>query len=282
MAKDTGNRTKIARWGRKFWTTDNKAASFKLTHRAASGKGSDVASFPAAEMDEDLWSSTVDDIAQSIHDDAEGIGGNQNYVLLALNSEGEVLGRLALRQYGMTEDEESDNSFASEPATGKGLLAMFMRHLEGMHRNQTVAYGKIMAGQQTMLQTQAELVERMSAKHLELVMRTEELMSQKHQRELDAMETQAGIENKQEVMKRLVSLLPPLVKKFTGATPDNMLPPEIHELRDWLGGITEEQLEQLKMILPPDKVIALLSLMEQNAEREEKEAPPNGKVIPPH
>lgn len=278
MPKDHTNSAKIGRWGRKFvfpFAEDQpRATRLVVVHRAVNGKSNDVQAFPVVGITEIDWKGLVDDIASAITDDADGMTGSQSYVVYAQNAEGENISRLALRCSAEVEDD--DDSISSEPATSKGLLGMLMKHTEALQRNSTAAFAGIIRGQGEMLRQQAEMLEKFGDRHMEMVKRSEDLASQQHERELQSVQVSAEIENRQVMVQRFMGLLGPIAKKFGLAAPDSELPIEVHELRDFLGGLSEEQIDHLKMILPPDKMIILLSLMEKNAEREEGGTPPNG------
>jgi hypothetical protein len=281
MAIDKSNGAKVGRWGRKFVfpfsETQPRARTMKLIHRAANGKMNDIQSFSVEGISETDWKGVIDEIATAIIDDADGAQGTQSYVLNAMDAEGAILGRISLRQTAETDDD--DDSVSSEPATSKGLLAQLMRHTEALHRNQTLAFAGIIRGQQAMLEQQGAMLEKFGQRHMELVEQRETLASQQNERELQAAETQASIEQRSMIVQRFVGLLGPIAKRFGLAAADNDLPIEVHELRDFLGTLGEDELERLKMALPPDKVILLMSLMEKNAAREEEIKPANGQVL---
>lgn len=280
MSKDQTNSAKIARWSRKFVFPFDEAqphaAKLQVIHRAVNGKTSEVQSFSCVGMAEPEWKALVEEIASAIADDADGMTGSQSYVLYAQNAENENISRLAIRCTAEVEDD--DDSISSEPATSKGLLGLLMKHTEALHRNTTSAFAGIIRGQGEMLRQQAEMLENFGNRHMEMVKRSEDLASQQHERELSSAQASAEIENRQIMVQRFMGLLGPIAKKFGLAAPDGDLPIEVHELRDFLGGLSEDQIEHLKMVLPPDKMIILLSLMEKNAQREE--STPNGiKVL---
>jgi hypothetical protein len=282
MAQDRSNLAKIQRWGRKFvFPFDEaapRAAKMNLVHRAVNGKSADVQLFTVPALQESEWKTLAEEINEAVNDDASGLKGSQSYILTAIDGGEIVLSRLALR-CSMEDETDDDDSISSEPATSKGVLAMLMKHTEALHRNSTMGFASIIRGQQAMLDQQATLIEKFGERHIQLINQTESLASQQHERELASTQTAAEIENRTMMIQRFTGLLGPIVKKFTGLTDPSDLPVEVTELQDFLGGLTEQEVEALKLTLPPDKVFILLSLMEKNATREEQGKSKNG-VLP--
>jgi hypothetical protein len=265
--KDFSNTAKINRWGRKFVfphdASEPKISGLRLMHRTANGKQTEVQSFEIdAKIDDDGWKGVIEEINSSIQDDAEGAGGVQNYIVFADREPGEPLSRLQIRCHILDEDDE--DSVSSEPATSKGILAMLMRHVEAKERNMTTYMASMSRQNQVTLEQLTTMVERFGEKHVELVMRTESLLSQQNERELAGATAQADIENRQMMVQRFVGLLAPLAKKFLGGSASPEDNPEVMEMKDFLHGLDENEIEHLKMGLSPDKVMILMSLMEKH------------------
>jgi hypothetical protein len=123
-------------------------------------------------------------LADLIATDAEGLGGMQRYLLVALRG-GEVLGRLPLRAAGGA-DEGGADPIDSEPATARGLVAQLMRHNEANSRIVSLSMGQIVA---TLLRQNERLrlvAEEAEDKRYAVANLTEQLLSQQHERDLEA------------------------------------------------------------------------------------------------
>jgi hypothetical protein len=116
--------------------------------------------------------------------DAEGLGGMQRYLLVALRGS-EVLGRLPIRAAGGA-DEGAADPIDSEPATARGLVAQLMRHNEANSRIVSLSMGQIVA---TLLRQNERLrlvAEEAEDKRYAVANLTEQLLSQQHERDLEA------------------------------------------------------------------------------------------------
>lgn len=269
--RDMSNGAKINRWGRKYVFGDSKASAFVLFHKAVAGKMMEIQKWTTDDITESLWKSTIEDIVAAMADNTEGVGGTQTFVLHAMTNEEEVKSRLIMRQRSM-DDEEDDDSVSSEPATSKGLLGMFMRHLDAMHRNQTIAYGNIMRASQSQLDTLGQLAEKMGEKTMSLINAHEQALSQQNERDLAAAEKASEIEMKSDMMKRFMMLLPTVAKKFgfdMGSAPGD-ISPEMMQFKDFLSSLSEKEYDALTMSLPPDKMLLLNEIMQKHTAQEEQ------------
>lgn len=280
-SKDYSNQAKLSRWARRylfpFDGSEPKAKALVVKHRAANGKMQDIGQWELAAVKEDDWKLIAEEVCEGIVDDAEGAGGVQQYICSMVDADGGQISRLPLRVAAEVDEEDG---FESEPATQKGLLAMFMRHLEAKERVMTGSFATILRASQEQVNALSAVVIDATNRSMDLMRRQEELISQQHERELLSKEAAAELENKQMAVKSFVGLLGPIVKKFTGVTPEGMLPPEVHELRSFLSQLTEEQAEGIKALLTPEQAILLFSIMEKDAARTEQ--PPPNSTGEPH
>lgn len=267
------NGAKINRWGRKYVFGDVRVAAFVIHHKSANGKLTEIQKFEIGAEDtytDSLWKSTIEEMVGCLADNAEGTGGTQTFVLHAMAEGDEVKARLIVRQ--RAEEDEDDDSISTEPATSKGLLGMFMRHLDAMHRNQTIAFANIMRSQNVQLETLGALTEKMTEKTLELMAAKETALSQQNERDLAAAEKGAEIEMKSDMMKRFMMLLPTVAKKFgfdMGSAPGDVSP-EMMQFKDFLSSLSEKEYDALTMTLPPDKMLLLNEIMQKQTALEEQ------------
>jgi hypothetical protein len=177
------NRHRIARWMRGLWADDVEATPDKLAlrHVAVSDRQIDVASFVVTDKPSDDQEALLSRIEESLENDADGLGGVQKYVLLALR-EGRPLSRLPLRVASSMDDGGSSDSLESEPANSKGLLAQLMRHNEVQSRMFAMSMGQVVSTMQRTIARLQETVEVADERRLAAVDVAEDMLTRGHER----------------------------------------------------------------------------------------------------
>jgi hypothetical protein len=157
-----------------------------VRHLSANDRQSDVGNLPLPG--EANTEASVIELAGRLGDlintDAEGLGGIQRYVLIAMQG-GEVVGRLPLRATGAMDETQGD-PIDSEPATARGLVAQLMRHNEANSRIVSLSMGQIVS---TLLRQNERLrmvAEEAEDKRYAVAGLTEQLLSAQHERDLEA------------------------------------------------------------------------------------------------
>jgi hypothetical protein len=215
---DNPTRFRIARWLRAVFEGPRspgvRPEKLVLRHVTLNERQVDIALFPvsasAAANDNGL---DLGDLAMRIeetaHDDAEGLGGLQRYVVHAMAEERPV-SRLPFRISGGGEVPTSgiDDPLDSEPASGRGLLAQGMRHLEVMTRLHAEAVGQLVVTQQRTIARLAETNEAGEERRLRAVETVEAMISEKQERVLKAKESAY----RQELLAGTVGQLLPIPK----------------------------------------------------------------------
>jgi hypothetical protein len=177
------NRHRIARWMQSLWvegveTTPDKLA---LRHVAVSDRQNDITTFPIAGKPTDDLEALLSRIEEALENDADGLGGVQRYVLLALR-EGRPLSRLPLRVASATDDGINGEPLESEPANGKGLLAQLMRHNEVQSRMFAMSMGQVVSTMQRTIARLQETVEQADERRLAAVDVAEQMLTKQHER----------------------------------------------------------------------------------------------------
>ena len=177
------NRHRIARWMQSLWvegveTTPDKLA---LRHVAVSDRQNDITTFPIAGKPTDDLEALLSRIEEALENDADGLGGVQRYVLLALR-EGRPLSRLPLRVASATDDGINGEPLESEPANGKGLLAQLMRHNEVQSRMFAMSMGQVVSTMQRTIARLQETVEQADERRLAAVDIAEQMLTKQHER----------------------------------------------------------------------------------------------------
>ena len=157
-----------------------------VRHLSANDRQSDVGNLalPGEANTEASVIELAGRLGDLINTDAEGLGGIQRYVLIAMQG-GEVVGRLPLRATGAM-DETHGDPIDSEPATARGLVAQLMRHNEANSRIVSLSMGQIVS---TLLRQNERLrmvAEEAEDKRYAVAGLTEQLLSAQHERDLEA------------------------------------------------------------------------------------------------
>ncbi|HEY0714891.1 MAG TPA: hypothetical protein VGF45_19580 [Polyangia bacterium] len=151
--------------------------------------------------------------------DAEGLGGGvQRYGLVALRG-AEVLGRLPIRLASGADDAPGD-PIDSEPATARGLIAQLMRHNEANSRIVSLSMGQIVA---TLLRQNERLrlvAEEAEDKRYAVANLSEQLLSQQHDRDLEAKMVEERAELLRHGLTQFGAVLPYVAACFRNSKSD--------------------------------------------------------------
>jgi hypothetical protein len=245
------NRHRIARWMRGLWADDVESTPDKLAlrHVAVSDRQIDVASFVVADKPSDDQEALLSRIEEALENDADGLGGVQKYVLLAL-WEGRPLSRLPLRVASSMDDGGSSDSLESEPANSKGLLAQLMRHNEVQSRMFAMSMGQVVSTMQRTIARLQETVEVADERRLAAVDVAEDMLTRGHER---AALTQMVEDNR-------------AAKTVTFNTVKSVMPFVMHYLRKAAGMPVETTpvatlVSQLAASLQPEQLAGLQKLL---------------------
>jgi hypothetical protein len=266
MAIDANNRVKMQRWLKPLafpFDSDEQPRADKLVvhHVTVNDKTSEVMAckVPGDFKEEDM-EGLILRLEMAMLDDAEGFGGVQRYLVRAYAKK-QSIGRLALR-YKASLDEEDISS--SEPATEKGVTAMLMRHLEAKERIYASGFAQLIDQQSRQLADRERLIEMYSGRFIETQEAFEELMSLKHERDLQTSELESKTKMKQMLVDKAALILPAIASRLglpvVGAKEDA----KVQTLKGVLRTLKPEQLEQISAALTPEQGFALMTLMEDD------------------
>lgn len=176
-------------------------------------------------------------------------------------------------------EAESGVYGASEPATGPGLTAQLMRHLERREEmlNKTLdVTGKIqmkfMGDMQTRLATFEE-------RHFDTIKLYEDLLDRRHERELAAVYRAREDERKSKAWNLAFSLAPVIASqvlspKLAAALPGQVTDggPAMQIIRELTKSLKEDQLPALASALSPEQLVMLMELHRMiSSETEQKQ-----------
>ena len=129
---------------------------------------------------------------------------------------------------------------------------------------------------QRTISRQNEHIEKLLADRRETFEITEDLKSQKHERELMSLETENREKRYADMFEKASLLLPAVVNRVSGK---KLLPETVSPMQDMLKGLAEsltpEQLTKIMPTLKPEQQIALLEFIEAS-QGDTKQLPKNG------
>jgi hypothetical protein len=252
----SGNRQRIARWLNGLLGPDVQVRPDRLALRHISGgeRQVDVSTFAlpkdSAEDADDLLSR----IEEALENDAEGLGGVQKYVLLAI-AEGRAISRLPLRTAAGLVEGAGIEPLDSEPANVKGLLGQLMRHNEVQTRLLAASVGQVVTTMQRTITRLQETCELADDRRLEAVEAAERLLSRSHERAVMTQMVEDNRASKTAIFQTVKVAMPFLLhylKKATGLQGEDT---PVGKLVGQLASSLEpEQLAGLEKLLTPEQM----------------------------
>jgi len=270
------NEIKVKRWLEKhLWATREEGPVTKVVvkHLDANGRAGKEDVWACAiphegdsvTIPEEEVTDLVNDMQTSCYDDAEGMAaGLQRYKILCyVKHKSNAHSRFTFAMSGA--NDEVDDTGVSEPATGKGLLGQLMRHNEAIMRTAVMSTNQNMAMMQRTIGRQNEHIEKLLEDRRETFEVTEDLKSQRHDRELASLQMENQEKRYSEMFDKASLLLPAVVNRVAGK---KLLPENVSPMQDMLKGLaeslTEDQLAKIMPTLKPEQQIALLEFMDMS------------------
>lgn len=288
MAENSANAVKVLRWLRPlafpFDATQPRAAVVELKHVNVQDKLTPVRAFKVSEgedFDEVALGNLVSEIEGAVQDDVDGLGGTQKYVLVATDApDKKQVGRLPFRASAPMDD--GDGEVGSEPATAKGNQAAMMRHVDNAHRMAVGSAATTIQSLERQNRKKDEVIDNLVARALSTITLAEQLLSQRHERDMEAEAARAAQRRKDKFMNTAANLLGPIAKKLTGvvAPGGDDMPFNQQELKTFFEGVTEEEFAAFKASLSPERFFQMLSLMQSFKPESFTEGPPRGDDEP--
>ncbi len=256
LADIVNNRHRIARWMQSLWAEGVETPPDKLAlrHVAVSDRQNDITTFPITAKPTDDMEALLSRIEEALENDADGLGGVQRYVLLALR-EGRPLSRLPLRVASATDDGINGEPMESEPANSKGLLAQLMRHNEVQSRMFAMSMGQVVSTMQRTIARLQETVEQADERRLAAVDVAEQMLTKQHER---AALTQMVEDNRAartatfDTVKSVMPFVVNYLRKTTGMEPEAT--PVATLVSQLASSLQPEQLLGLQNLLTSDQM----------------------------
>lgn len=252
-----------------FGDTDGKCTRFELRHLAmGQKKGKIVCSIKVPlEYDEGHSDEILRELEAMSEADATGMGGTQVYVALAFFGGRKTEGA----RYPFRATNADDDEILSEPPTGTGMIAQAQRHLESVMRINTL-------GQSQVISVLTRMVERLDVENsnlqkgrIETVEIFEELMSKRHDREMDMLREERRGRLLDTMADKVETLMPVIANKLSG---QRLLPEPDHGremVKTFIGSLEKDQLEQMSGILRPEQAVLFATAAEQFMKEKEAE-----------
>lgn len=286
---EQGTKKNLSDWIRRqlFHYSDTKngrCTSFILSHVGSGSKSNIVTTMPIIEkIGPDDIDETVGQINETATIDAEGLGGLQKYMLQAtFENLDKPINRFIFR-INATDGEDNVDVMDSEPATQKGLMSQMMRHTEATFRISMASTGNIVGMQNRIISRQAEQIETLTQKHIDLVQVLEELQTEKHTRELDAAVAMRKQEAYKDITQKVLLLLPTVANKLAGKT---LLPEKTTSgeqmIKSLMDSLTPDQMNNMQGMLSPEQKMVMFQIYEnmrkfdEEKEKTEEENKSNG------
>ena len=225
----------------------------------------------------------IGEIQESAETYANGIAdGTIRFILEAYHGDSHQPWGTKLPFYIVARSPESETGMygSSEPATGPGLTAQLMRHLERREEmlNKTLDVTgklqmKVMGDMQTRLQSFEE-------RHFDTIKLYEDLLDRRHERELAAVYRAREDERRGKAWNLAFSLAPVVASqilspKLAAALPGQVTDggPAMAMIRQLTKSLKEDQLPALASALTPEQLMMLMELHKMiSAEVEQKNA----------
>jgi hypothetical protein len=172
-------------------------------------------------------------------------------------------------------------SYDSESPSLEGVCKQLMRHTEALMRSHTLGAQQT---HNTLSQENERLRGRLDAlegKHFETIALQEELLSQRHLRDIEAMRAVAGEKRKETLLRTVATLAPAMVptmanKLLGGAGQPEAAPrPVDPAIGAFAESLTDEQRMALSRLLRPEQIAALGMLFQRHGSNGPKRNPGN-------
>lgn len=211
--------------------------------------------------------------------DLDQVGGALRFHVVAFK-EGQKppVARTAFELRDTDPADASDDPDKLSP-TVAGMLSQQMAHNRALIQASSGATSGVIAMLQKMLLDTMKRCERMEKRHADLFETLEDLISQRHLRELAAKSAEASERRKDTALEKVSLLAPVVVQKLTGTklTPDQPNATEL-TLAAFMESLQGEQLERLKAVLTPEQLAVMFSLYQaaQSTAEKGRAGRPNG------
>jgi len=203
-------------------------------------------------------------LLKAAEEDCKGLGGRQRYAVKIYYGKSKQAARQ--QRFSLYEKDpwEDSKDLDSEAANPRGVLSQLMRHNEAIMRTSVLGQQDTLRALGRMNEKLVSRLEILESKHFETVVMYEELISQKHQREIEVMQAEASERRKDEMLSNLRLLVPIAINKLAGENvmkiPDT---PETLQLRTFVESLDADQLQQILSSLNPAQQVSVMTMVQK-------------------
>lgn len=217
--------------------------------------------------DEAKVSEMVAEMLSTAQEDADGHMGVSTYCIKAFK--GVTLGERSPFFRLRSQDFDDNEALGeTEGPTKDGQIAQTQRHLEVVMR-QFVQQTEIMSNQSSnVIARLTEQVKHYEDKHFETVIRLEELLTEKHERELASLREMGKEKRLDEALKTFKPLVPVLMAKFKGTPAEAKPGLYMESLKEILKQVNPEDMGKIAEILGPKSLALATIYMDAHKEDE--------------
>lgn len=234
--------------------------------KGGSKKGEQVNYLDVPKKANDDWcDNTALEIYTRLQSEASTLPGLQQYAVYAYcagDSENHV-SRFLLRMQGA---DNSDDDMVTETPDKGGLTAMSMRHTEAQAKINVSLVMTTQAAQSQLIARQATMLERLMDMRFASMEREEELVTRKHEREIELMQAESKAKAIREIGSKLGLFIPALMNKVAG---QQLFPVQANAVlmmtKGLLTGIAsdESRMAQFMTFLKPEEAVAFMNILEE-------------------
>jgi hypothetical protein len=256
-----GHRTRITRWLRQVLSASEQPDRILIRHVTIEDRQTEISAIGLEGFvpSEEALLTLGEDIENTIHADATGLGGIQRYLVVACLGDA-LIARLPIRQ--VASEVRIGDPVDSEPATPQGLLAQLMRHNEAQARLFAGAMGQIVGNMGETIERQRVEIDKADSIRIEALQRVENLISHEHERDLDLLKETNRAKRLQQAVGFAMGVAPFIANRVLGKTvfKESSASPVKALLKQLYESLTEEQRSKLLGILSPVQLAALQQL----------------------
>lgn len=184
-----------------------------LYHLNISTRRSSISSFKEwSDPDE-----TAPQVWESAKEHAQSMGGPQRFQISSYDPQGATDEPIRTCTFVVDQGFTDANEQAgSEPPDAVGIVAQLMRYNNEIFRMHNAATGALTHHLANTVGKQTEQIDKLMSDRMNTIVIMEELMTRKHQREIETEQTKAEIARKDELFNKIMQLGPVAINKIAG------------------------------------------------------------------
>lgn len=231
-------------------------------------QGEEVFYIDVPKKAKDEWTETAAiDIYNRLQAEASTLGGLQKYALYAYHTDDNEhhSARFVIRIQGTDEDDDEDG-LNSEGPDKTGLTSQAMRHAEVLMKVNTGSQMTAISALQTLVNRQSQMIEKLMETRLQSIDVIEELITKKHEREIELMQADTKARAVRDVAGKLGLFIPALANKIAG---QQLFPVQANAVMMMVKGLVtsiaadEDKMKQLVGLLNPEQTVAFMNVLEE-------------------